>query len=71
MRLGQEIRHQVDDMLTARAPAQVVSAKILELQRQDMERIQKRTEEVKVVQSGGMELIRGGLSDLDGTPVAD
>lgn len=71
VRLGQEIRHQVDDMLTARAPAQVVSAKILELQRQDMERIQKRTEEVKVVQSGGMELIRGGLSDLDGTPVAD
>lgn len=71
VRLGQEIRHQVDDMLTARAPAQVVSAKILELQRQDMERIQKRTEEVKVVQSGGMELIRGGLSELDGTPVAD
>ncbi|MCC6715876.1 MAG: cyclic nucleotide-binding domain-containing protein [Gammaproteobacteria bacterium] len=71
VRLGQEIRHQVDDMLTARAPAQVASAKILELQRQDMERIQKRTEEVKVVQSGGMELIRGGLSELDGAPVAD
>ncbi len=71
VRLGQEIRHQVDDMLTARAPAQVASARILELQRQDMERIQKRTEEVKVVQSGGMELIRGGLSDLDGTPIAD
>jgi CRP-like cAMP-binding protein len=65
VRLGQEISHQVDDMLTAKAPAQVVSAKILELQRQDMERIQKRTEEVKIVQSGGMELIRGGLSDMD------
>ncbi|MCG3202094.1 MAG: hypothetical protein NFCOHLIN_01968 [Gammaproteobacteria bacterium] len=70
-RLGQEIRHQVDDMLTARAPAPVASAKILELQRQDMERIQRRTEEVKLVQSGGMELIRGGFSDLDGSPVAD
>jgi rhodanese-related sulfurtransferase len=71
VRLGQEISHQVDDMLTAKAPAQVVSAKILELQRQDMERIQKRTEEVKIVQSGGMELIRGGLSDMDESSSAD
>lgn len=60
-RVGQEIRHQVEDMLSAKAPL-ATSAKILDMQRQDMERIQKRTEEVKVAQHVGMEVIRGGLA---------
>jgi hypothetical protein len=64
-RVGQEIRHQVEDMLTAKAPL-ATSAKILDLQRQDTERIQQRTEEVKVAQNFSMELIRGGLAGKDG-----
>jgi chromosome segregation ATPase len=66
-RVGQEIRHQVEDMLSAKAPL-ATSAKILDLQRQDTERIQKRTEEVRVAHNSGMELIRGGRADKDDSP---
>jgi hypothetical protein len=65
-RVGQEIRHHVEDMLSAKAPL-ATSAKILDMQRQDMERIQKRTEEVKVAQHAGMEVIRGGLAGKEST----
>lgn len=51
-RLREVLEHQVEDLLTGEAAAPATSAKILDLQRQDIERIQKRAEEARTTQTG-------------------
>jgi len=68
--LRQEIEDQVHQLLTPNRTVPLTSRKILELQRQDIERIQKRTEEAKLAQRGIFELMVNKPADNEGS-VAD
>ncbi|MGQ0658317.1 MAG: cyclic nucleotide-binding domain-containing protein [Chromatiales bacterium] len=68
--LREEIEHRVNNMLTDKAVAPAASAKILDLQRQDIERIQKRTEEARDRQTGQVDLIIKKSTDSDEPPAS-
>ncbi len=67
-RLQEVLEHQVDDLLTDEAAAPAASAKILDLQRQDIERIQKRAEEARTTRTGQDPLALEEAGDRGPTP---